>query len=608
MNMEKIVAYVTSIKHIIHHISSSIQMPLGILFGTKSVIFGASAFLTIFFLESVYSRKKSQRKVPKFLFLMKITMNLFLSLSLMIIFSFLAAIFNSQGIEGGIIGSLMTNYVRVLLGNVSNLSPLFFIFPIAILLSLPYFSQSGEDTSYGIELDLQPNTIKSKDKNPKINYPLASASALESKRPKEKEISTQASKEKEMETTDQKSNTYTYEPPKVEGSNNAVFKDLLLSRKTMKKYSKPPLSLLDNVPVSERGFTDEHKAACDTINALFEEFGIQARVNKCIVGYAVILFVIEQKKRIKIDTLLKLEDDISFALGSNIKITENNDIGIPMCIELSNKKQPLLRLNHTMSKLDVNKMPFMSFPLGVDLSDNVHVVSLDSLPHLLIAGTTGSGKSVCLHTIIIGLLYSTSVTLFDFIMIDPKFLELNFYKTLPNLLMPIISNNSDAFLALEWLNQEMDQRYELMSSFNVRNIKEYNTHSSQLYKTNVMNNIVLIIEEFGDLILDKKYDFNSKLIKLAQKSRAAGIHIILATQRPSSAVVTGVLKANIPSRIAMQVSSKIESRIIIDKAGAETLKGKGDLLFSKSGASIIRLQSPYVTPDEISRIVQSWSS
>jgi S-DNA-T family DNA segregation ATPase FtsK/SpoIIIE len=228
------------------------------------------------------------------------------------------------------------------------------------------------------------------------------------------------------------------------------------------------------------------------------------------------------------------------------------------------------------------------------------VGDLTSMPHLLIAGTTGSGKSVCINTIIVSLLYKLSPDLCKFILIDPKMLELSTYEGIPHLLTPVITDAKKATSALSWTVKEMNSRYKLMSKVGVRNIDGYNTKHKLK-----MPYIVVVVDEMSDLMLVAGKEIENYIQKLSQMARAAGIHIIMATQRPSVDVITGTIKANFPTRISFQVSSKIDSRTILGEQGAEQLLGKGDMLFMSSANRIIRIHGPYVSEQEIERITNS---
>jgi len=228
------------------------------------------------------------------------------------------------------------------------------------------------------------------------------------------------------------------------------------------------------------------------------------------------------------------------------------------------------------------------------------VGDLTSMPHLLIAGTTGSGKSVCINTIIVSLLYKLSPDLCKFILIDPKMLELSTYEGIPHLLTPVITDAKKATSALAWTVKEMNSRYKLMSKVGVRNIDGYNTKHKLK-----MPYIVVVVDEMSDLMLVAGKEIENYIQKLSQMARAAGIHIIMATQRPSVDVITGTIKANFPTRISFQVSSKIDSRTILGEQGAEQLLGKGDMLFMSSANRIVRIHGPFVSEEEIGKIVNS---
>jgi S-DNA-T family DNA segregation ATPase FtsK/SpoIIIE len=295
---------------------------------------------------------------------------------------------------------------------------------------------------------------------------------------------------------------------------------------------------------------------------------------------------------------MNLSDDIArntSSVSTRVSIMPGkNTIGI----EIPNSKRDSVILSEIISSNNFNKKEIkLPIALGKSISGNPIVVDLASMPHLLVAGTTGSGKSVCINGIIVSLLYKHSPDNCKFILIDPKMLELSSYEGIPHLLTPVITEAKKATMALGWTVREMENRYKLMTSEGVRNIDGYN----QKHKLK-MPYIVVVVDEMSDLMLVSGKEIENYVQKLSAMARAAGIHIIMATQRPSVDVITGTIKANFPTRISFQVSSKIDSKTILGEQGAEQLLGKGDMLFMSSANKIFRIHGPYVSESEVEKI------
>ena len=301
---------------------------------------------------------------------------------------------------------------------------------------------------------------------------------------------------------------------------------------------------------------------------------------------------------VKVSKIINLSDDIARNTSSTSTrvstIPGKNTVGI----EIPNDQRENVVLREIISNDKFkNKEIKLPLALGKNISGIPIIGDLTSMPHLLIAGTTGSGKSVCINTIIVSLLYKLSPDLCKFILIDPKMLELSSYEGIPHLLCPVITDAKKATSALNWTVREMNNRYKLMSKEGVRNIDGYN--SKHKLK---MPYIVVVVDEMSDLMLVAGKEIENYIQKLSQMARAAGIHIIMATQRPSVDVITGTIKANFPTRVSFQVSSKIDSRTILGEQGAEQLLGKGDMLFMSSANRIFRIHGPYVSEKEIEKI------
>ena len=301
---------------------------------------------------------------------------------------------------------------------------------------------------------------------------------------------------------------------------------------------------------------------------------------------------------VKVSKIINLSDDIARNTSSESAristIPGSNTVGI----ELPNSSRENVYLSEILNNSDFKKKEIkLPIALGKSISGNPIVGDLSSMPHLLIAGTTGSGKSVCINTIILSLLYRHTPERCKFILIDPKMLELSTYEGVPHLLCPVITEAKKAASVLGWVVKEMENRYKLMTKVGVRNIDGYN----EKHKIS-MPYIVVIVDEMSDLMHVAGKEIEGYIQKLSQMARASGIHIIMATQRPSVDVITGTIKANFPTRISFQVSSKIDSRTILGEQGAEQLLGKGDMLFMSSANRIIRIHGPYVSEKEIEKI------
>ena len=341
----------------------------------------------------------------------------------------------------------------------------------------------------------------------------------------------------------------------------------------------------------------------DNINEEFLEkvlmdFGVEGKIKKINYGPVVTLNEFEPAAGVKVSKIINLSEDIARNTSSESArisiIPSSNSIGI----ELPNITRENVYLGEVIKDSQFKKKDIkLPIALGKSISGNPIIGDLSTMPHLLIAGTTGSGKSVCINTIILSLLYRHTPDKCKFILIDPKMLELSTYEGIPNLLCPVITEAKKAASVLGWVVKEMENRYKLMTKVGVRNIDGYNSK----HKT-FMPYIVVIVDEMSDLMLVSGKDIESYIQKLSQMARAAGIHIIMATQRPSVDVITGTIKANFPTRISFQVSSKIDSRTILGEQGAEQLLGKGDMLFMSSANKITRIHAPFVTEDEIEKI------
>ncbi len=369
--------------------------------------------------------------------------------------------------------------------------------------------------------------------------------------------------------------------------------------KTKIKYKLPHLDFLEKSS-SKINLLDINKNRPDAkfMEKILLDFGINGKINAINNGPVVSLYEFEPAPGVKVSKIINLSEDLARNTSSTSArvsvIPGKNTVGI----EIPNETRESVSLREIISNEKFNqKETRLPIALGKNISGGPIIGDLTNMPHLLIAGTTGSGKSVCINTIIVSLLYKLNPDLCKFILIDPKMLELSSYEGIPHLLTPVITDAKKATSALAWTVKEMNSRYKLMSKVGVRNIDGYNSKHSLK-----MPFIVVVVDEMSDLMLVAGKEIENYIQKLSQMARAAGIHIIMATQRPSVDVITGTIKANFPTRISFQVSSKIDSRTILGEQGAEQLLGKGDMLFMSSANRIIRIHAPYVSEREIERI------
>ncbi len=367
------------------------------------------------------------------------------------------------------------------------------------------------------------------------------------------------------------------------------------------KYKLPDINYLEKNLSKLSSDENKNRPDAEFMEKILLDFGIDGKIKTINNGPVVSLYEFEPAPGVKVSKIINLSEDLARNTSSTSTrvsvIPGKNTVGI----EIPNEERESVSLREIISydkfqKKDVR----LPIALGKSISGMPIVGDLTSMPHLLIAGTTGSGKSVCINTIIVSLLYKLSPDLCKFILIDPKMLELSTYEGIPHLLTPVITDAKKATSALSWTVKEMNSRYKLMSKVGVRNIDGYNAKHKLK-----MPYIVVVVDEMSDLMLVAGKEIENYIQKLSQMARAAGIHIIMATQRPSVDVITGTIKANFPTRISFQVSSKIDSRTILGEQGAEQLLGKGDMLFMSSANRIIRIHGPYVSEQEIEKITNS---
>jgi len=365
------------------------------------------------------------------------------------------------------------------------------------------------------------------------------------------------------------------------------------------RFKLPTIDLLKIPTQKDREkLKDEDYIDSEFLEKILLDFGVSGDIKKVSHGPVVTLNEFEPAAGVKVSKIINLSDDIARNTSSEsariATIPGRSTIGI----ELPNSSRENVYLSEILSNPDFNKKDIrLPIALGKNISGIPVVGDLASMPHLLIAGTTGSGKSVCINTIILSLLYRHTPDKCKFILIDPKMLELSTYEGIPHLLCPVITEAKKAASVLGWVVKEMENRYRLMTKEGVRNIDGYNAKH-----TLAMPYIVVVVDEMSDLMLVAGKEIENYIQKLSQMARAAGIHIIMATQRPSVDVITGTIKANFPTRISFQVTSKIDSRTILGEQGAEQLLGKGDMLYMSSANKIVRIHAPFVSESEIEKV------
>ncbi len=371
-------------------------------------------------------------------------------------------------------------------------------------------------------------------------------------------------------------------------------------------YSYPPLSLLNPPPPEQKvSASAELQSVGMKLRDTIHSFGIDIKVVNIVRGPAVTRFEVKLDVGVKLSRITNLSEDIALALGVGgvfiSPVAGKSLIGI----EVPNKTVQMVSISEVIASEEFAKNESdVAFALGKDISGKCIICDIAKLPHMLIAGTTGSGKSVCINSIIISLLYRSSPEQVRLIMVDPKMVELGVYNGIPHLLVPVVTDPKKAAGALQWAVVEMMRRYELFAKLGVRNMEAYNKAIAKTGEAEPLPSIVIVIDELSDLMVVARKDVEASILRLTQMARAAGMHLIIATQRPSADVITGVIKSNVPSRIAFAVASKIESNIILGRSGAEALIGKGDMMYEPIGAGkSTRVQGCFISSDEVEEVV-----
>lgn len=366
-------------------------------------------------------------------------------------------------------------------------------------------------------------------------------------------------------------------------------------------YHLPAIDLLDSPPPFEaRQIKEDLESSARILEDTLEDFGISAKVTDIERGPVITRYELEPAPGVKLNRIVSLSDDIALAMkAQSVRIIAPIPGKGKVGVEVPNTKSSFVYLKEVLaSEVFQGAKSKLTLVFGKDISGSPVIADLDEMPHLLIAGTTGSGKTVCVNSLILSLLYKSTPNELKFLMVDPKMVELMPFNGLPHLLCPVVTDAKKASIALNWVVNEMEERYRLLAKVAARNIESYNQKQEKIPY------IVVIIDEFADLMTVASDQIENAVTRLAQLSRAVGIHLILATQRPSVDVITGVIKANLPARISFKVASKVDSRTVLDMNGADKLLGKGDMLFMRPGESkLIRIQGTLVTDREIERVV-----
>jgi len=545
--------------------------------------------------------------------------------------------FFPQSSSGGLIGNLVFTNLSNIFGVVGSLIfiVIFFLASISLTFSFSWLSVIdviGKGAKYSFfqfnakskqAIQFIVNSIKSIDfsrfrseNKPVLDRSIADAKPRELNLPK----SSSSVDAKPQEITRSVTKT---ETPKAESSaSSTVYK----SKEKNSNTAMPSTDLLDRVLDDGSSLTKEQlDEVADRLEIKLQEFGVEAKVVSVIPGPVVTRFEIQPAPGTKASKITNIAQDIARSLAvMSVRVVEVIPGKSVVGIEIPNTNRKMVRLTEILSSDTFNNSTSpLSMALGHDIAGKPIVVDLAKMPHLLVAGTTGSGKSVGLNAMLLSLLFKSDPEAVRLIMIDPKILELSVYEGIPHLLTPVITDMTDASNGLRWCVAEMDRRYKLMSEMGVRGLAAFNqkvvegkasgTPLLDPFKEDEeifleeLPSIVVVVDEFADMIMIVGKKVEHLIARIAQKARAAGIHLILATQRPSVDVITGLIKANVPSRIAFQVSSKIDSRTILDQGGAEQLLGAGDMLYLPAGQGVPeRVHGAFVGDDEVHRVVDSW--
>ena len=420
-------------------------------------------------------------------------------------------------------------------------------------------------------------------------------------------LTKESKKTKEMQPDVIENNLFRQEEEKKEDKTKEVLQLEHAMIVEDENYEYPPVELLSKG--NKKAIKGGAKALTDTATKLQKtlySFGVSAKVENVSVGPAITRYELKPAEGVRVSKIANLADDIALNLAAE---TIRIEAPIPgkqaVGIEVPNKEKEAVHLREVLESDEFRaNNSKLSVALGKDVAGNIQLADIAKMPHVLIAGSTGSGKSVCINTIITSIIYNAKPSEVKMVMVDPKVVELSVYNGIPHLLIPVVTDPKKAAGALAWAVQEMDNRYNLFASKGVRDIKGYNKAIEKEEGQGKLPQIVIIVDELADLMMVAAKDVEEAICRLAQKARAAGMHLVIATQRPSVDVITGLIKANVPSRIAFAVSSQVDSRTILDSVGAEKLLGKGDMLFFPTGyPKPVRVQGAFVSDEEVEKIV-----
>ena len=421
----------------------------------------------------------------------------------------------------------------------------------------------------------------------------------------------QAKYKQQVESKDKKEKAVDKKANETDGEDEGAV-EFEIGEEENQSYKLPPVSILDEHEAVDQSAPDTIiQKNVKKLEETFESFGVKAKVTKANLGPAVTKYEIQPATGVKVSKIVNLSDDLALALAAkDIRMEAPIPGKAVIGIEVPNNSEvSTVSFRDTIEGQAHNKDRLLEVPLGRDIAGNVAMADLSKMPHLLVAGATGSGKSVSINGVITSLLLKAKPNEVKLMMIDPKMVELNVYNGIPHLLTPVVTNPKKAAQALHKVVQEMERRYELFAASGTRNMESYNQYVKKKNNENdegllPLPFIVVIVDELADLMMVASNEVEDAIIRLAQMARAAGIHMILATQRPSVDVITGIIKANVPSRIAFAVSSGTDSRTILDSNGAEKLLGRGDMLFQPMGANkATRVQGAFISDEEVEAVV-----
>lgn len=429
----------------------------------------------------------------------------------------------------------------------------------------------------------------------------------------EEEAETEIPEEEESEKTgtpEQIASPITPNETDVEQGEELEEMPIKKRKRTASAYTPPPLSLLEEDKGKPN--TGDIKANANVIKRTLQNFGIEVEMDEVTVGPTITRYALKPAEGMKLSRIVGLQNDLALALAAHpIRIEAPIPGKSLVGIEIPNKTKSLVGLATLLSDDKFkNATKPLTIALGRGISGKAMFGNLARMPHCLVAGTTGSGKSVTIHSMITSLLYRNGPDDLKFIMIDPKRVELTLYRNIPHLLTPVITEAKKTILALKWAAKEMDRRYDILEAESVRDVESYheNVWGKNGSGAERMPYIVIIIDELADIMSSYPRELESAIVRLAQMSRAVGIHLILSTQRPEVNIITGLIKANIPARIALKVSSQVDSRTILDQGGAEKLLGAGDMLYASGDAQPERLQSAFISEPEVKKVTKYLAS